>query len=173
MGNDASIRWVSQYTECARLPQEEFGGKNHKNHGVPQGYLDALHVDGSTMVLIGYAADGFPMYYKYAYSDAMDAGSAAAVMRSSYELRSGERPGDGVSAPCGAYNGKYVADWQYSAMLGDLDECNGRFGVTPEFPNGTYYYMLTDEFPHIPRCFMGTPDASFQLGPGGPPPFGF
>jgi len=50
---------------------------------------------------------------------------------------------------------------------GDLDEANGRFGVTPEFPQGTYHYVLTDDFPFIPRQFKGTPDSSFfRHGPG-------
>ena len=48
---------------------------------------------------------------------------------------------------------------------GDLDEANGRTGVTPEFPNGTYYYVVTDEFPGIPRYFVGTPSKDFKLGP--------
>ena len=61
-----------------------------------------------------------------------------------------------------------MQDYEYSAGLGNLDECNGRSGVTPEFPNGTYHYVLTDTFPYIPRCFRGTPDPSFARGrPGG------
>ena len=36
----------------------------------------------------------------------------------------------------------------------------------PEFPNGTYAYFLTTEWPVIPRNFRGTP---VELrGPGGP-----
>jgi hypothetical protein len=58
--------------------------------------------------------------------------------------------------------------------LGDLDETNGRTGVTPEYPNGTYYYVLTDNWPFIPRMFRGTADASFARpgGQGGPGPGG-
>lgn len=54
---------------------------------------------------------------------------------------------------------------------GDLDEANGRFGVTPEFPQGTYHYVLTENFPFIPRQFKGTPDSSFFRR--GPPPMRF
>ena len=60
-----------------------------------------------------------------------------------------------------------MQDYEYSAGLGQLDECNGRRGVTPEFPNGSYHYVLTDSFPFIPRCFRGTPDTSFVRGPPG------
>ena len=47
-------------------------------------------------------------------------------------------------------------DYEYVAGSGDLDECNGRVGVTPEFPNGTYHYYITDTFPFIQRCVKGT-----------------
>ena len=88
------------------------------------------------------------------------------TLSSSYQLKSGERPGDGESAPCGTYTGVYSADYEFIEGLGDLDECNGREGVTPEFPEGTYYYVITNEFPGVPRCFVGTPSDDFKLGPG-------
>ncbi|MBL0185636.1 MAG: YHYH protein [Candidatus Obscuribacter sp.] len=54
--------------------------------------------------------------------------------------------------------------------MGDLDQCNGRTGVTPEYPQGTYYYVITETYPFIPRCYHGTPDPSFERRPpgGGP-----
>ncbi|WOD08612.1 YHYH protein [Marinomonas sp. GJ51-6] len=42
-----------------------------------------------------------------------------------------------------------------------MDECNGQVTVTPEFPNGTYAYFLTDAFPVIPRCYKGMPSTDF------------
>ena len=51
-------------------------------------------------------------------------------------------------------------------------------GVTPEFPDGTYYYCLTEQFPFLPRLWRGVPDESFAKsgpppgdGPGRRPPF--
>ena len=60
--------------------------------------------------------------------------------------------------------GRYLEDYEFAAGLGDLDQFNGRFAVTPEFPNGTYAYFVTvDEagvpaFPYIigPQ-YYGTP----------------
>ena len=51
--------------------------------------------------------------------------------------------------------GAFTQDFEYIDGYGDLDECNGRIGVTPEFPNGIYYYMVTDEFPFFSRCLKG------------------
>lgn len=139
-------------------------GKYHY-HGTPTSYLNSLNTSSTTMTLIEYAADGFPIYYKYAYSLANNSSSDVYVMTSSYQLKSGNRPGDGITAPCDTYNGVYSNDYEYVYGLGTLDEANGRNGVTPEYPNGTYYYVITDEFPSIPRYLRGTPSEDFKIGP--------
>jgi hypothetical protein len=138
-------------------------GKYHY-HGSPTLFLQDLNIPSNTMTLIGYAADGFPIYYKYAYSNANDNSSAVIEMTPSYQLKTGTRPGDGVTAPCDVYNGIYSNDYEYSNGLGTLDEANGRTGVTPEYPSGTYYYVITDGFPSIPRYFKGTPSNDFKIG---------
>ena len=142
-------------------------------HGIPTGLaFNGAQGDEPAMVLVGYAADGFPIYAQFAYKDADDAGSEVVAMRPSYELKEGRRP-TGNDGPGGEYDGTFTIDYEYVQGLGDLDECNGRFGVTPEYPYGTYYYVLTEAFPHIPRLFKGTPDPSFERrGPGGSGPGG-
>ncbi len=134
-------------------------------HGTPVEYFDERGIDPHNMNLVGWAADGYPIYYKYAYGDANNSTSTVIAMTSGYKLKDGGRGGDGISEPCDEHNGVYVQDYEYEAGLGDLDECNGRSGVTPEFPGGTYYYVITDEFPGIPRCFKGTPSQDFKVGP--------
>ena len=140
-------------------------GKYHY-HGVPKLYLESITSNLNEMLHVGWAADGYPIYYAYGYSTSNDNSSSIKMLSSSYQLKSGERPGDGNSAPCGSYTGVYSADYEYVESLGDLDECNGREGVTPEFPQGTYYYVITNEFPGVPRCFVGTPSNDFKIGPG-------
>jgi hypothetical protein len=70
--------------------------------------------------------------------------------------------------------GRYLEDEEYLGDLGrvqgtdfDLDEYNGRFCVTPEFPNGTYAYFVSissngaPAFPYnIGRAFYGNPTGS-------------
>ena len=116
-------------------------------------------MESEEMVLVGYAADGFPVYVA----------SGPNAPEGSWELRSGTRE----SAPWGEYDGTFREDWQFVEGSGDLDQCNGRFGVTPEFPGGIYHYYLTDDYPYMPRCVWGTPDPSFrQRRAGGGPPGG-
>lgn len=133
-------------------------------HGTPTGLV--ANFNKNKMTLVGWAADGFPMYYKMGYKNPMNANSQVVQLKSSYTLKKGERPGNSISAPNGIYSGKYVRDYQYQNNYGDLDECNGRTGVTPEFPKGTYYYVLSDEFPSASRCFMGIPSSDFKIGKG-------
>lgn len=142
-------------------------------HGLPKGLIERLTKgeDIDRMLLIGYAADGFPIYARDGHAEANDPGSELSPMRPSYQLKRGERPG-GTRGPGGPYDGSFVQDYEYVAGSGDLDECNGRVGVTPEYPEGTYHYYVTDEYPFIPRAFRGTADESFRRGRGGPPPFG-
>jgi hypothetical protein len=135
-------------------------------HSVPTGLLNKLSGRKSKMVLAGWAADGFPIYGTLGYSDAKNTNSVLKNLKSSYRVKKGTRP----SGPGGTYDGKFVADYEFVEGAGDLDECNGRFGITPQFPQGTYHYVLTDDFPFIPRLFKGTPDQSF--GRKGPPPGG-
>ncbi len=132
-------------------------------HGVPTELIKSRHEWGKVM-LIGYAADGFPIYGPWGYSDARNVHSDVRLLRSSYRLKRGQRPGlpDG---PGGRYDGRYTGDFEYVHGSGDLDQANGRVGVTPEYPEGTYYYVASNQFPFIPRYFRGTPDRSFYKQP--------
>lgn len=128
------------------------GGVYHY-HGVPEGLVTKLN-KGTAMSLIGWAADGFPIYARYGYTIATDAKSAVKVLSSGYRLKN--LP-DVNRPPVSMYAmGAFTQDYEYVAGLGDLDECNGRTGVTPEFPNGIYHYVATDTFPHLPRCVKGS-----------------
>lgn len=141
-------------------------------HGIPNGLMNRLaRRDAPT--LLGFAADGFPVYGPFGYARAADPASGMKKLAPSYRLKSGER---GAGEPPGRHNGHYARDFDYVAGLGDLDECNGREGPTPEYPQGIYHYVLTEAFPFIPRCFLGEPDPSFNIkrpppggGRGGPP----
>jgi YHYH protein len=127
------------------------GGSYHY-HGMPEGFVSGLG-KGQAMTLIGWAVDGFPVYARYGYSVAGDAASAIKVLVSSYQLKAtpdANRPSTALY-PMGTFS----QDYQYVAGSGDLDECNGRVGVTPEFPAGIYHYAVTDSYPYMQRCVKG------------------
>lgn len=151
----------------ANLAHVQPNGAYHY-HGVPVALLRRLSQGEPRMTLVGWAADGFPIYAVWAQREAGNATGPVAVMKSSYRLKSGARP-TANGQPGGAYAGIFEEDFVYVAGSGDLDECGGRAGVTPEFPGGTYYYVLTEDYPFVPRAFRGVPDASFAVRNGPPP----
>jgi hypothetical protein len=143
----------------------KFGADIHNAHTQPDGsyhyhgnpeamFDDTPGANGSPVV--GFAADGFPIYGTYFLDP--DTSTVQKAL-SGYTLKSGTRP-DGAGNPGGAYDGRYVDDWEYTDA-GDLDECNGME------VDGQYGYYVTDTYPWIIGCLSGTPDASFNKGPGG------
>ncbi len=121
-------------------------------HGLPEAYITKAN-KGVAMTLVGFAVDGFPMYARYGFSTATNASSAVRLMTSSWQKKT--VPDAGRPATSIFPMGTFTADYQYVAGSGDLDECNGRTGVTPEFPSGTYHYFITETFPFIQRCVKG------------------
>lgn len=150
--------------------------------------------------ILGWVADGHPLYGPYGYAAPLDATSAVRRMVPGYVKRDGTQgttalattgrvtlpawaalaqnrsatltptqagPAVGPAYPLGAY----IEDYDYLGNLGrtqgtdfDLDLYNGRFCVTPEFPQGTYAYFMaiesdgTPKFPYnIGRWYYGTP----------------
>jgi hypothetical protein len=136
-------------------------------HGIPELLTDFLG-DKDGMTLVGWASDGFPVYARYGYADPENSQSQLKALTTSYRLKSqpDENRPNTLTAILGGPNansninkpipmGAFTQDYEYVEGLGDLDECNGIFGVTPEFPDGIYYYVVTDDFPFFTRCLKG------------------
>ena len=136
-------------------------------HGIPELLIDFLG-DKDGMTLVGWASDGFPVYARYGYADPENSQSQLKALTTSYRLKSqpDENRPNTLTAILGGPNansninkpipmGAFTQDYEYVEGLGDLDECNGIFGVTPEFPDGIYYYVVTDDFPFFTRCLKG------------------
>ena len=143
------------------------GGKYHY-HGLPTPLIKKLQISNKKhSPLIGWAADGFPIYSLYGFKNGKSANEGIKEYRTSYRLRSGKRPA--ADEPSGNYDGTFIADYEYVKGSGNLDQCNGITVVTPEFPKGSYAYFLTKDWPIVPRCWMAEPDISFKQKRRGPP----
>ncbi len=118
---------------------------------------DGLYLIDSTKhsPLLGFAYDGFPIYGAYAYKN-VDGSGGIVRMKSSYTLRNiiarthyanGNDVTDGPAVSTTYPLGLFREDYEYnttSVITPDyLDEHNGRFCVTPEYPNGIYCYFTT------------------------------
>jgi hypothetical protein len=118
---------------------------------------DGLYVIDSTQhsPLIGFTYDGFPIYGAYGYKNT-DGTGGITRMKSSYRLRNittrttsptGTAVSSGPAVSTTYPLGYFREDYEYvatSAATPDfMDSHNGRFCVTPEYPQGIYCYFAT------------------------------
>ena len=118
--------------------------------------------------VIGWAYDGNPIYGPYSYEDPTDLGSNIVRMRSSYALKTNLVFNE-ISNPTpvridgplltSEIAGNFVEDYEYNFGSGDLDQYNGRFCKTPDFPDGRYCYFVT-----IDATAVGNPIFPYVIG---------
>ena len=120
--------------------------------------------------ILGYMFDGYPLYGPYGYSNANGTGGIRR-MRSGYAKRNittrttlpngtvlpSNQWGPAVSStyPLGCF----TEDYEAAVSNFDLDSHNGRFGITPEYPSGTYAYFITIDslgYPQYPYIIGST-----------------
>jgi len=116
-------------------------------HGSPTSVIENFDA-GEDLVHVGFAHDGFPMYY-----------SKSGAYKPSYKLIDGNREGEDCTytnpkktldiSVDGHHSGTYTSDFEYVEGFGDLDECNGVTIVDK------YMYLVTNKFPYVSRCLMG------------------
>ena len=218
---------------------------NENAWGPVAGWTSYVESDGHSKI-IGFAADGYPIYGPFGYINPDSSSSGVARMQSSYQAIGGGayRPADrtvtvtannpigsnltvsstfglepgmklttssNLSIPTDQYwivasagttatgpapypggsnqirlnkeitiyanttltfsftNGSFIEDYQYIEGTGSLDRFNGRYCVTPDFPDGTYAYFATQDssgtpvYPYfIGQNFYGSLDISSQ-----------
>ena len=135
-----------QYTHLyapRKLRQSVFGQVISDDDGVKYGLTD-LRLDSSNSEIgsqfhspiIGWAYDGNPIYGPYGYDT--NTGGNVRALKSGYKLSQlNNRP------PLSSWKqGFFCEDFVFTGE-GDLDEHNGRYCVTPDFPNGVYAYFAT------------------------------
>ncbi|OZG75381.1 hypothetical protein BTA51_03105 [Hahella sp. CCB-MM4] len=156
-------------------PLNDFGTDEHNAHTQPNG---KYHYHGNPLAMfrthcentdaaspvIGYAADGYPIYGSCIKDSATGEIREA---QPSYKLKNNGGPRQAVSGystpragigniATNNYDGQFRGDYEYVAGTGDLDECNG---MTVD---GQYGYYITNSFPWVNNCFRGKVDSSFQ-----------
>ena len=119
--------------------------------------------------IIGWAFDGNPIYGPYGYSDPTDQTSTINRLLTSYRLKEAlvynattnplpvREAGPLLTSEAA---GNFVEDYEYVFGLGGLDQYNGRFCKTPEYPNGRYCYFVT-----IDATEAGNPVFPYVIGP--------
>ena len=149
-----------------------FGTDSHNAHAQPDGtyhyhgsplamYEQDCDVENNVSPVIGFAADGFPIYGP-CFND--NGNIREAVSGYSLKANGGSRQAvAGYSTPVANvgsiasnnYDGQFRGDYEYALSTGDLDECNGML------VDGQYGYYLTNAYPWVIGCYKGTVDSSF------------
>lgn len=140
----------ASFDTCLGHPAPNGEYHHHLNPRCLYDDTDSLHHSP----IIGYAFDGYPIYGAYGFANTNGTGGIKR-MESSFHLRAISTRTtlpDGTVLSAGQYGpavsatyplSYYIEDFQYTAGYGDLDEHNGRFCITPDYPAGTYAYFVT------------------------------
>ena len=141
--------------------ESKFGADAHNAHPQPDG---TYHYPGNPNAMfddnpgaagsqvIGFAADGFPIYSTYFLDSGTNTVRKAV---SGFTSKTGSRGTESNTNPGGTYDGTYIDDYEYT-NAGDLDACHGMT------VSGQYGYYVTDSYPWVMGCISGTADSSFS-----------
>ena len=136
-GIQYSHLYAPRYLRSSLYSNDQDG---QKLYGKKDLQFNKVEIDSSQhSPIIGWAYDGNPIYGPYGFIT--KTGGSTALMRSGYVDVSDTLTNRPPKYP----SGFFVEDYTYYNTNSEivLDENNGRFCVTPEFPNGTYAYFAT------------------------------
>jgi hypothetical protein len=147
-------------------PQQQGTYHYHQKPVALLNQIDPANTGQRHSRLIGFAFDGFPIYGPYGYANADGTGGIVRE-RSGYQpraitqrttLASGATVTAGPAVSAQYPLGDYIEDYAYTPGSGDLDQYNGRFVITPDYPSGTYAYFTTQDA-------AGAPAYPYIIGP--------
>ena len=143
-----TVNQVARYAKSGDMSQDDGFyetatklGNPYVNYFVPRNLRDFFGDKGvEHSPILGYAYDGHPIYGPLCFKNADGTGGITYLQSSYKPLTRVDGP------PTSQYpSGFFIEDYTYVEGLGDLDEHNGRFAITPDYPNGIYAYYTTVE----------------------------
>jgi YHYH protein/Putative Ig domain len=105
--------------------------------------LNGLHHPDGHSKILGFALDGYPVYGPSGYTNPTDPNSGTKRMKTGYKLKDSSYRENTAASDLEQWPmGIFIQDYEFVGE-GDLDEHNGRFCYTPDYPFGTYAYFTT------------------------------
>ena len=129
--------YAPRYLRQIVIPSNAEGKKLYGTNDIP---FNRTELDSRNhSPIIGWAYDGNPIYGPYGYIS--KSGGVVTRMKSGYIDESSLK----ANRPPNFASGSFVEDFTFYRVEDEstLDENNGRYCITPEFPNGTYAYFAT------------------------------
>ena len=152
-GKSESLQIVSSY------PGKDLRSKFGDSINLTDAEISKTNVSYPHATILGWAFDGNPIYGQFGFSEP-NSFSATKRIKSGYRsldfLVQQNRESSGLRPNLSNYpNGYFIEDYYYDDSFGDLDEYNGRYCITPDFPNGTYAYFTTIDSEGLPAFPYG------------------
>lgn len=118
-------------------------GLEYVNFYPPKLLRDELNDNGSRhSPILGWSYDGHPIYGPFGYTNINGSGIIKSMVSGYNQISISNFNSLLLRPPF--ENGFFIQDYKYEINADtDLDEYNGRYCVTPEFPNGVYAYFST------------------------------
>ena len=129
--------YAPRYLRRLMVPSDSEGNKAYGTNDIP---FNRTELDSKNhSPIIGWAYDGNPIYGPYGYS--LRSGGIVTRMKSGYIDESSLKD----NRPPNFASGYFIEDFTFYRVEDEsvLDENNGRYCITPDFPNGTYAYFCT------------------------------
>lgn len=151
-GNADTIQIVSSYPP--KKLRSKFGDNENRRDS------DIVSEVFSHSQILGWAFDGNPIYGQFGYKNSTSINEGTKRLKSSYSRISDAIQESNPNRPnlSNYPNGYFIEDYYYDDTIGDLDELNGRYCITPEYPEGTYAYFScldANGKPAFPYCIYG------------------
>jgi len=129
--------YTPRYLRRIMIPSDSEGNKSYGANDIPFNRTELNSTNHSP--IIGWAYDGNPIYGPYGYS--LRSGGVVTRMKSGYIDESSLKE----NRPPNFASGYFIEDFTFYRVEDQsvLDKNNGRYCITPEFPNGTYAYFST------------------------------
>ena len=142
-----SVNDAERYSDYSKTKSKKIFSNLYKNekddslvyaiHGYSEDLAQNFESLGSNhSPIIGWAYDGNPIYGPFGYSSPENIQSGIRMLKTGYELATGSVEDRPSFQP-----GFFIGDYKYTGS-GDLDRHNGRFCITPEYPEGVYAYFV-------------------------------
>lgn len=151
-GNSNTSQIVSSYVP--KKLRSKFGDNENRRDS------DIISEVFSHSPILGWAFDGNPIYGQFGYTNSTSINQGTKRLKSSYSRIPDSVQENNINRPnlSNYPNGYFIEDYYYDDTVGDLDELNGRYCITPEYPEGTYAYFScldANGNPAFPYCVYG------------------
>ena len=140
VGIQTSSPYDQKYQDVSLIPSDNQLKYSVVGYSTQIGQDEFNDIPGEHSPIIGWAYDGNPIYGPRGYSDPFDNSSSIKILETGYKIHSNIKDRKKLDFELGFF----VDDYTYSPTTStDLDEHNGRYCRTPDYPNGVYAYFAS------------------------------